>query len=195
MLWHGFPGCATSGGRRAASWDGPGGPRYKLAQQRESKTTFRSSTTLGAAMILVIAAAVIAFLAAFFRWRLRRPLMPESTWKVEFDEASIVVHHPRGQRQAVSWSKLSRVAIRTTDDGPWDMDVFWGLHENGSPSPPAVFPGGATGEQALLEAFGRRLPDFRFDQVIAAMSSTSNAYFVLWEPQQASPPRAPSSPP
>jgi len=52
----------------------------------------------------------------------------------------------------VEWSKLTRVAIRTTDKGPWEMDVFWGFHENGSSAATAFFPGGATGEQALITA-------------------------------------------
>jgi len=32
------------------------------------------------------------------------------------------------------------------------MDVFWGFHENGSSAATAFFPGGATGEQALITA-------------------------------------------
>ena len=81
----------------------------------------------------------------------------------------------------VEWSKLTRAAIRTTDEGPWEMDVFWGFHENGSSAATAVFPGGATGEQALITELDRRLPGFSCKQIIKAMSSTSNAYFILWD--------------
>ena len=40
---------------------------------------------------------------------------------------------------------------------------------------------GATGLQELLGEMGHRLPDFRHDEVIWAMGTTSNAIFVVWE--------------
>ena len=94
----------------------------------------------------------------FLYWRLRRPSMPESLWRIEVDEANIAVTSPRGERQLVSWSSLTRVAIWTTDDGPWAEDVFWGLHENGAEVPTAAFPGGFTGERQFMGALFKRLP-------------------------------------
>jgi hypothetical protein len=133
-------------------------------------------------MMTVIAIVLAAgCLVMFFRWRLRQPLMPESLCRVESDDASITVTYPRGERQVVEWSKLTRVAIRTTDDGPWDMDLFWGLHENGSSAATAIFPGGATGERPLMEALYKRLPGLRIEEITKAMSSTSNDYFIVWE--------------
>jgi len=129
-------------------------------------------------------AAILAVLgiAVLLLKRTRRPLMPESLCRVEFDHACIMVTHPRGERQVVHWAKLTKVAIRTTDDGPFDMDLFWGFHEDGSSSATAVFPGGATGEGPLIEVLSSRLPNLRAEQITKAMSSTSNAYFVIWEP-------------
>jgi hypothetical protein len=112
---------------------------------------------------------------------MRRPLMPESLWRVEFDETRIVVTHPQGEPKVVRWAKLTKVAVRTTDDGPFDMDLFWGFHEDGSGEAAAVFPGGATGEGPFLEALASRLPNLRAEQITKAMSSTSNDYFVIWE--------------
>lgn len=120
-------------------------------------------------------------LGVFLFRRVRRPLVPESMYRVEFDDASIVVIYPKDERAVVRWEALTRVAIRTTDDGPWDMDVFWGFHEGRSDAPSAVVPGGATGERALMDELFRRLPGVRADQIIQAMGSTSNAHFVIWE--------------
>jgi hypothetical protein len=123
-------------------------------------------------------------LAAFLRWRADRPSMPESLFRVDFDEVKITVTHPRGEPQVVSWVKLAKIGIRTTDDGPWDMDLFWGLHEAEPHTGVAVFPGGATGEQALISALHRRFPGFNSENLVRAMASTSNAYFVLWESEK-----------
>lgn len=117
----------------------------------------------------------------------RRPedLMPERRYVVVFDEGTITVTFPRGEVLQVSWDEITRVGIRTTDEGPLLPDVFWGIHAGGD-EPAVVFPGGATGEQELLEELQRRLSGFRNDQLLAAMRSTSNAYFLLWSSETGS---------
>lgn len=74
-------------------------------------------TIIGAALILLGA-------GSFFFRRKKTQLQPEPLWMVEFDDAGIVVVHPHGELQAVRWNELTRVAIRTTDEGPWNMDLF-----------------------------------------------------------------------
>lgn len=105
--------------------------------------------------------------------------MPESLIRVEFDDAKISVTYPEGTR-SVAWNSLTKVAIRTTGDGPAEPDLFWGFHA-GTETPSVVFPGGATGEQELLKALQTRLPGFSNEQVLKAMGSTSDAVFVVWE--------------
>lgn len=113
----------------------------------------------------------------------RGNLRPERLCVVAFDERTITVTHPRGEVQQVLWEQITRIGITTTDEGPFLPDVFWGIHAGGD-EPAAVFPGGATGEQELLAELQRRLPDFRNDQLIAAMQSTSNAFFLLWTAEE-----------
>jgi len=108
-----------------------------------------------------------------------RRLMPESRYVVTFDQNAIAVADPAGETRRVAWRDITRVGVRTTDDGPFLPDVFWGIH-GGATEPAVVFPGGASGESELLAELQRRLPGFRNDELIAAMQSTSNAYFVLW---------------
>ncbi len=123
--------------------------------------------------------------------------MPESQFVVGFDADAITVVAPNGETQSVLWKDLTRVGIRTTDDGPAQPDVFWGFH-TGAEKAALVFPGGSTGEQEILAAMESRLPGFDDEQVIKAMGSTSNAYFLLWEliaerPNQPLQPTAPTS--
>jgi len=123
---------------------------------------------------------VVLAIAAFFWWRARSPLTPESEFVVRFDADAITVIAPNGETQSVMWKDLSRVGIRTSDDGPAQPDVFWGLH-TGAEKATLVYPGGSTGEQEILAAMESRLPGFDDNQVIKAMGSTSNAYFLVWE--------------
>jgi hypothetical protein len=120
--------------------------------------------------------AVIA-IAAFLWWR---ALMPEAQFVVRFDTDAITVVGPDGQTQSVRWRDLTKVGIRATDDGPWLPDVFWGLH-TGEEKAALVFPGGLAGEQEVLAAMQSQLTGFDDKQVIKAMGSTSNAYFLVWE--------------
>jgi YD repeat-containing protein len=135
---------------------------------------------IGQFTVIIAALLFVVALAGFVCWRLRRLLMPESLYRVEFDDDLIAVTHPRGERHEVRWDKLDRVAIRTTDGGPWELDLFWGFHEirNG---PSAVFPGGAPGGHALIKSLETRLPNIDAEQVARAMSSNGNAVFVVWE--------------
>lgn len=130
------------------------------------------------ALVLIAVAAI----AAFFWWRAgaRPPLVPEAQFVVRFDTDAITVVGPDGETQSVRWRDLTKVGIRTTDDGPWKPDVFWGLHA-GREKAALVFPGGATGEQEIMAAMQAQLTGFDDQQVIKAMGSTANAYFLIWE--------------
>jgi hypothetical protein len=108
-------------------------------------------------------------------------LMPESLYVVTFDDSMVEVKDPAGEVRTVPWDQITRVGIRTTDEGPFLPDVFWGIHSGGE-EPTVVFPGGASGESELLAELQRRLRGFSNDDVVAAMSCTSNAYFQLWPP-------------
>jgi hypothetical protein len=127
-----------------------------------------------------IAGIVIAITGGYLFARQRSPrLMPESRYIVTFDQHTIVVTDPAGEMRQVGWRDITRVGIRTTDEGPFLPDVFWGIH-SAADEPAVVFPGGASGESELLAELQRRLPGFSNDQLMAAMGSTSNAYFLLW---------------
>jgi hypothetical protein len=105
--------------------------------------------------------------------------MPESLYVITFDDQIIEVADPAGEIRQVGWDQITRVGIRTTDEGPFLPDAFWGIHSGGE-KPVVVFPNGASGESELLAELQRRLPGFADQEVVRAMGSTSNAYFLLW---------------
>jgi hypothetical protein len=111
---------------------------------------------------------------------------PEKAVVVSFDDDIISARYANNEVRSVRWDRLSRVAIRTTDEGPFMPDVFWGFHE-GDERPGLVYPQGATGDGEMLQEMQRRLKGLRNEVVIEAMGTATNAYFVIWEKDPSAP--------
>jgi hypothetical protein len=105
--------------------------------------------------------------------------LPEGDKMVTFDAAAIRVRYPDGEVRALAWEELGMVGIRTTDEGPFAPDVFWGLHARDG-QPRLIYPGGAAGEGELLAEMQRRLAGFDNARLIEAMTSTGQAFFPIW---------------
>lgn len=54
--------------------------------------------------------------------------IPDEGNMVTFDATAIRVHYPDGEVRTLAWAELGMVGIRTTDEGPFVPDVFWGSH-------------------------------------------------------------------
>jgi hypothetical protein len=103
----------------------------------------------------------------------------EARVAVTFDATFITVRYAGDDVRRVAWDELTAVSIRTTDEGPFVVDVYWGLHgPDGQPR--AVYPGGAAGEGELLAEMQRRLAGFDNARLIEAMGSAADASFMLW---------------
>jgi len=129
---------------------------------------------------LVFALAVIVAACAVIWLSRARAASSEADYVVTFSDTGITVRAPDGKTRSVAWKVLTKVVIRTTDEGPWQADVFWNFY-TGAAEPALVFPGGATGDSALLSEMHHRLPGFDSEEVIKAMGSTSNAVFTVWD--------------
>lgn len=105
-------------------------------------------------------------------WRLfrRRP------HRVCLTEEGIVSHHPNGTVERVAWNRLEAVALRAEDAYPVG-DVYWFLI--GADDTGCVFPIGAEGCDAVLEAFQSRLPGFDNEALIEAMGLLEGGR-VVW---------------
>jgi len=115
---------------------------------------------------------------AFSIWRAWHPRPEEADVIVSFDDTTITARYSNGEERAVRWNDLSKVGIRTTDEGPVAEDVFWGLHAGSEVR--VVYPSAASGAQELLAAMQRRLAGFDNEALINAMGSSDNNDFVVW---------------
>ncbi len=130
-------------------------------------------------------ARIVEQLSALFRSLARGRPSPESQVRVSFDDREIVCSYPDGVVRRAAWSELTEVRIRTTSEGPFLPDVFWGLHA-GAEEPRIIVPQGASGDAELLHAMQRRLPGFDNLEVGRAMGSTDDRMFVVWRAPRAS---------
>ena len=109
-------------------------------------------------------------------WR-RRRLFPESQVLVTIEDEVVRCTWPGQEPATLSLDQLSRVLIKTTDDGPFACDLFWILE--GRSGTPITVPKGATGEDDLV-AYLVELDGFDHMRMIVAMGSTSNNLFECW---------------
>ena len=123
-------------------------------------------------------------LVGFFRrlhrqwaaWRWRR-LFPESQVVVDILEDTIRCTWPGKEPETINRETLQRVAIETTDDGPFSCDVFWILEDTDGTR--LVVPKRATGEDELVN-YVLNLDGFDHMLMVIAMGSTSNQVFECW---------------
>jgi hypothetical protein len=139
---------------------------------------------MGKLLLLLIAVFCVGLLAKILRRAVEGKktvgLQPEAQIVVTFDEHGVLARYPNGEARSIQWQELTMVGITTTDEGPFAPDVFWGLHGPDGKTM-VVYPGGTTGEAALLEELQRRLPDFDNEELIKAMGTATNARFLLWK--------------
>ncbi len=99
---------------------------------------------------------------------------------VDIDEEWITCIRSATSRQAVRWNDLTAVLIETTDQGPFQNDVFLVLV--GAKSR-CVVPQEAAGSQELLARL-QDLPGFDSQAVVEAMGTAENKTFVCWKKPQ-----------
>lgn len=116
---------------------------------------------------------------AWLKSRLMRRTSPPGT-TVFCDDTCVTCVRPDGESESVSWSELQKVEILTTDEGPFQEDVYWLLH--GQAGGCAV-PQGAEESNNLLTRL-QQLPGFNNSAVIEAMRCTDNRRFLCWERNQ-----------
>jgi len=105
------------------------------------------------------------------------PSSREPSFRLLIDESGVKCERAGGLVEFVAWDDLQKVAIVTTDEGPFGEDVFFVLHgcEDG-----CVVPQSAPHSDALLERL-QALPGFDNESVVQAMGCVDNHEFVCWD--------------
>jgi len=101
----------------------------------------------------------------------------ERNWIVRVDgnELTSIDYHKKDAKLNIS--TIQKISIETNDSGPYNTDVWWHIEGDGAR---VSIPGGATGENEMLKAFGN-LDGFNHEEVIHAMGSTTNKTFLVYQ--------------
>jgi len=104
----------------------------------------------------------------------------ENRFSTSLSEKELELNFADGQIFKVAWNELVKVAIQTTNEGPFQSDVFWLLDtkENSLRIPQEI----QGGEEFLHHL--QKLPNFDNKLFISAMGSTENNLFVCWEKKE-----------
>jgi len=94
--------------------------------------------------------------------------MDQNLWRASAEPATA---------SRIGWERLEQVSIVTNDRGPFADDVFWLLTDGETTIV-------ITNDLPAVAALNERvcaLPGARADQIVAAMGSTENATFAIWQ--------------
>ena len=118
-------------------------------------------------MVAVVAAVIL------LAWRRRGP----SPAGVQVTSRGVRRQAPDGRVEEVAWDKLVQVSIVTSDEGPYNEDLFFLLQgADGGGCAVASDEAEATGLVMRLQ----QLPGFDHDALIQASSCTIEAHFICW---------------
>ena len=115
--------------------------------------------------------------------RFFRRSKPRTRESVTFTDDTVRRVRADGVEEIIRWADLYEVGMLTTDEGPFQEDVFFLLVASDGKSGCAV-PQSSDGCDRLLERL-QQLPGFDNEALIKAMGSSSNAKFVCWKRQVA----------
>ena len=114
----------------------------------------------------------------FFGWLKPRAMAPiNRVAVVTCDDQTITFRRAWRSAVSVNMNEVRRILMRTTDQGPFDDDVFFIVEVTGKTF---VIPQAAPGASEMLEHF-QQLPGFNNEAVIDSMGCTDNKEFLCWE--------------
>ena len=95
---------------------------------------------------------------------------------VELDERQLTYFSPDAGG-AVSLDDLSKIAIRTTDQGPFVSDMFWEWTDGSGQT--LAIPSDAEGSEQIFDALSA-LSGVDYDAIMKASGEVTHNYFVIW---------------
>lgn len=99
--------------------------------------------------------------------------------KVEFDSVELRRIMRTGKVERMHWNDLDTIRIISTEEGPFNDDIFWLFTDSAGKNGCAV-PNYADGFAELLQHI-QTFPNFDNEKVVQAMGSTEEAVWIIWE--------------
>ena len=99
--------------------------------------------------------------------------------RVQFSDSGMHITQGNGRERDIAFSAIEQIDIITTDQGPWQEDVWWCFYLSNEEKP-VYLPQGIKGEEQILLVLEKHFAGIDFQTFIMAMGSADNAVFNLW---------------
>lgn len=108
-----------------------------------------------------------------------RKAIERNTQVFEYDEIKGSISYPDEAPKFIPWKEVTKIEIVTTDQGPWEEDVWWLFYLNENKSPIDIAQGTKNHEK-IFEVLESYFTNVNMNEISRAMGSTSNAKFNVW---------------
>ena len=98
---------------------------------------------------------------------------------VQFSDSGMHITQGNGRERDIAYRAVEQIDIITTDQGPWQEDVWWCFYLSNEEKP-VYLPQGIKGEEQILLVLEKHFAGIDFQTFIMAMGSADNAVFNLW---------------
>ena len=99
--------------------------------------------------------------------------------RVQFSDSGMHITQGNGRERDIAFRDVEQIDIITTDQGPWQEDVWWCFYLSNEEKP-VYLPQGIKGEEQILLVLEKHFAGIDFQTFIMAMGSAENAVFNLW---------------
>lgn len=100
----------------------------------------------------------------------------EDFYKITLTDGFVKVEHPKRKTEQINWNDIDKIAIITTDEGPFLPDVWLILTGKDSG---CSMPQGAPGYDEVFDIISN-YEGFNFEEYLKSVSCTDNAGFEVW---------------
>ncbi len=108
------------------------------------------------------------------------PKEQETDYTVAFDDMGVRCERPDGTVERIDWEDLHTVTVEAPNQPPPVPALVWILWSEDRKSG-CIFPGRATGADALIEELKRRLDGFDHRALVTAMNADEHMTYVVWQ--------------
>ena len=101
---------------------------------------------------------------------------PEAIVRARLTDSELIITEQDGTVHRMLISQMKKIAIETTDTGPFVEDVYWAISDG---STTLRVPQACPDFQQLLDGFGK-FTGFNDESFVRAMTCAENQEFVCW---------------
>ena len=124
---------------------------------------------------------ILVFVATHWLLSVKVFLRPseKSTPVLTIGENKMKISYPSGEFDEIAILDITKIEIVTTDDGPWNEDLWWVFSSKNREEPLCV-PQLSLGNERIFNLLESRFTSVDMRAIQKAMGSTSNAKFEVW---------------